>query len=136
ELAAEHVREKTLNARARLDGVTGASHCDPAAPAGGGEEATPDHLLHMMASADQPLRLPADAVGLYGAIEVRHLAGPVFAEREYEVSGTILAVGQTPKTEYLWYETLMRDPSDKRDIASMLMMLRYMKASSPLWRTA
>ena len=102
----------------------------------GGPIVNPGLVVHMMVSVQRRMRLPADAVGLYGAIEVRHLAGPVFAEREYEVTGTILAIGQTPKTEYLWYETLMRDPSDKRDIASMLMMLRYMKASSPLWQTA
>jgi len=77
------------------------------------------------------IALPADAVGLYGAIEVRHLAGPVFCDREYEVSGRVLAIGQTPKTEYLWYETTMREGA--KDVASMLMMLRFMKASSPLW---
>jgi hypothetical protein len=42
-----------------------------------------------------------------------------------------VAVGQTPKTEYLWYETVMRE--DAKDVASMLMMLRFMKASSLLW---
>jgi hypothetical protein len=74
------------------------------------------------------------AVGLYGAIEVRHINGPVFAERDYTVSAKILAVGQTPKTEYLWFETLMREPSNGRDVASMIMMLRFMKASARAWR--
>jgi hypothetical protein len=56
---------------------------------------------------------------------------PVFSDRDYEVSGRVLAIGQTPKTEYLWYETTMREGA--KDVASMLMMLRFMKASSPLW---
>jgi hypothetical protein len=57
----------------------------------------------------------------------------VFVERDYEVSATILAVGDTPKSEYVWYESVLREPGDERDTASMIMMLRLMKASSPLW---
>jgi hypothetical protein len=91
----------------------------------------PGLLVHMMVQVQRRMALPADAVGLYGAIEVRHLAGPVFAERDYEVRGHIDAIGQTPKTEYLWYETTMSDGA--RAVASMLMMLRFMKASSRLW---
>jgi hypothetical protein len=98
----------------------------------GGAIVEPGLLVHMMVQVQKRIALPADVVGLYGAIEVRHLAGPVFMERGYEVSGRVLAVGQTPKTEYLWYEALMRDGNT--DVASMLMMLRFMKASSQLWR--
>src|SRR5438876_2683904 len=137
DLGAVPVRLKPEDARPRLDVITEPlDWYTAAASPWGGPIVNPGLVVHMMVSVQPRMPLPADAVGLYGAIEVRHLAGPVFAERDYEVSGTILAVGQTPKTEYLWYETLMRDPADKREIASMLMMLRYMKASSPLWQTA
>jgi hypothetical protein len=95
----------------------------------GGPVVNPGLLVHMMVKVQRRTALPADAVGLYGAIEVRHLAGPVFSERDYDVSGCILAIGQTPKTEYLWYETTMREGA--KDVASMLMMLRFRKASSP-----
>ena len=81
------------------------------------------------------MHLRPGAVGLYGAIEVRHINGPVFIEHDYEVSGNILAVGQTPKTEYFWYESIMRDPASGNAVASMIMMLRFMKASSKLWRS-
>lgn len=74
----------------------------------------------------------APAIGLYGAIELRNVNGPVLVDRPYTVSGTILAVGQSPKTEYLWYETELRE-SDGRQVAGMRMMLRWMKASSPLY---
>jgi len=107
-----------------LDWYTGASPW-------GGPVVNPGLLVHMMVQVQRRMALPADAVGLYGAIEVRHLAGPVFSDREYEVSGRVVAVGQTPKTEYLWYETTLRE--GPKDVASMLMMLRFMKASSPLW---
>jgi hypothetical protein len=94
----------------------------------------PGLVVHMMVQAQPGMDLGrARAVGLYGAIEVRHIAGPVFAERDYEVDGVIHAVGQTPKTEYVWFETTLREPGG-RDVAAMLMMLRFMKASSPLWR--
>ena len=135
ELGAVPVRLKPEDARPRLEVITEPLDWYTGRSPWGGSIVNPGLVVHMMVAVQRRMRLPADAVGLYGAIEVRHLAGPVFAEREYEVSGTILAIGQTPKTEYLWYETLMRDPSDKRGVASMLMMLRYMKASSPHWQT-
>ena len=73
------------------------------------------------------------AVGLFGAIELRNIAGPIFVDREYTVSGTVLARGQSPKTEYFWYETTLAEPDGHR-IAGLLMQLRFMKASSPLWQ--
>ncbi|NJN50804.1 MAG: hypothetical protein HC809_02485 [Gammaproteobacteria bacterium] len=73
-------------------------------------------------------------VGLFGAIEVQHLAGPLFVETDYHTRGRVLAIADTPKTEYFWYESVLSDPATGRDCASMLMMLRFMKASSALWR--
>jgi len=72
-------------------------------------------------------------VGLFGAIEVQHLDGPLFADEDYRARGRVLAVSDTPKTEYFWYESIVADAATGRDRASMLMMLRFMKASSPLW---
>lgn len=73
-------------------------------------------------------------VGLFGAIELQYINGPIYAEVEYTNTVKILAVSETPKTEYFWYEAIMRDTDNKKDIASMLMMLRFMKASSKLWQ--
>ena len=72
-------------------------------------------------------------VGLFGAIEVQHLDGPLFVAEDYLARGRVLAVSDTPKTEYFWYESILADAATGRDRASMLMMLRFMKASSPLW---
>ena len=100
----------------------------------GGPIVGPGLLVHLMTQAQAGMKLGrAQAVGLYGAIEIRHVAGPVFADREYDVSARILATGQTPKTEYRWYETSMREASGTAEVASMTMMLRFMKSSSPLW---
>jgi hypothetical protein len=72
------------------------------------------------------------AVGLYGAIEIRHHHGPVLADREYAVEGEVVAVGVSPRTEYVWYDSRALGP-DGVVTASMRMQLRWMKASSPLY---
>jgi hypothetical protein len=74
----------------------------------------------------------ADAVGLFGAIEVRHHHGPVLVGTRYHVEGEVVAVGASPKTEYVWYDTRATDESG-RLVATMRMQLRWMKASSPLY---
>ena len=100
----------------------------------GGPIANPGLVVQIMRPVEAALGLVrGKAVALFGAIEVRHLAGPVFVDRDYEVCGTVLAVGDTPKSEYVWYESTLREAGAKRDVASMIMMLRLMKASSPLW---
>lgn len=71
-------------------------------------------------------------VGLFGAIEIRYHAGPVFLDRSYTVSGEIVAVSETPKTEAFWYDSHAHDADGLR-VASMRMMLRTLKASSPLY---
>jgi hypothetical protein len=71
------------------------------------------------------------AVGLYGAIEVRQVNGPVFVDRPYLAGGRVVAKGQSPKTEYIWYESYLEDAGGKR-VAEMLMQLRFMKGSAKL----
>jgi hypothetical protein len=72
------------------------------------------------------------SVGLFGAIELRTINGPTLAETPYTVHGKVIAVGQSPKTEFYWYETFADDQDGKR-VCEMRMLLRFMKASSPLW---
>jgi hypothetical protein len=74
----------------------------------------------------------ADAVGLFGAIEVRFHAGPLRCDTEYRVSGEIAAVGASPKTEYVWYDSRATSGAGEVGV-SMRMQLRWMKASSPLY---
>lgn len=75
-------------------------------------------------------------VGLYGAIEIRHHQGPLLLNTEYTITGRVLDVSDSPKTEVLWYTTEARraeDPSGD-PIASLTMMTRLLKDSSPLYR--
>jgi hypothetical protein len=73
-----------------------------------------------------------DTVGLFGAIELRHFHGPLLVDATYRVTGTVLALGQSPKTEYVWFDTEARDAAG-RMVGGMRMQLRWMKASSPLY---
>ena len=71
-------------------------------------------------------------VGLFGAIEIRFLTGPVFLDRTYRVTGEIVALSQTPKTEVMWFDSRALD-DNATVVAEMRMMLRQMKQSSPLY---
>lgn len=70
-----------------------------------------------------------ERVGLFGAIEIRYLNGPVRLDARYDVAGEVVAVSQTPKTEVLWYDSWAELHGER--VARMRMMLRTMKASSP-----
>jgi hypothetical protein len=72
-------------------------------------------------------------VGMYGAIEVRHVNGPMFLDTEYEVTGEVLAVSESPKTEVLWYRTEARKTGSEKIVAELTMMTRLLKDSSPLY---
>ena len=103
----------------------------------GGAIATPATMVQLLYSQSiATLRGKlGNAVGLYGAIELRNINGPVLVEHPYRVSGSIIALGQSPKTEYMWFETALNEADGKR-VAEMRMLLRFMKASSPLYKDA
>ena len=78
-------------------------------------------------------RRGAGVVGLFGAIELRNINGPVLVGKPYHAGGHLINLGQSAKTEYLWYEAYMDDQAACRT-AEMRMMLRFMKASSPAYQ--
>jgi hypothetical protein len=101
----------------------------------GGPIASPATMVHFLYG--YPARVigvgtEGKAVGLFGAIELRTVDGPLVLDRTYTVSGKILAIGESPKTEYVWFESYADTPDGKR-VAAMRMQLRWMKASSPLY---
>ncbi|MGC2492434.1 hypothetical protein [Candidatus Binatus sp.] len=103
----------------------------------GGAIATPATMVQLLYSQSiATLRGKlGQAVGLFGAIELRNINGPVRVEHPYRVGGSIVALGQSPKTEYMWFETALNEKDGKR-IAEMRMLLRFMKASSPKYKDA
>jgi hypothetical protein len=100
----------------------------------GGPIASPATVAHFLYA--HPARVvgrnAGRAVGLFGAIEVRHVNGPLVLDETYRVGGEVVAVGESPKTEYVWFESYA-DRMDGVRIAEMRMQLRWMKASSPLY---
>jgi acyl dehydratase len=100
----------------------------------GGPIASPSGLVGLLYTQllDETKEAMGDHVGLFGAIEIRFRAGPVFLDRDYRVTGEVAAVSQTPKTEVLWFDSRALGDSDE-PVAEMRMMLRQMKQSSPLY---
>ena len=72
-------------------------------------------------------------VGLWGAIELQFFDGPMFPEMDYVTRCKVVAVSETPKTEYFWVETVAADPVTGNDVVGMLLMMRLLKAAHPLW---
>ncbi len=101
----------------------------------GGPIATPSNSVHLLAGNVIGLVNDRTAtVGLFGAVELRYWAGPVLIDHTYEVQSKVVAVTETPQTEALWYDS--RASEDGVLVASMRMMLRKVKAASPLYETA
>ena len=91
-------------------------------------------IVRIFDPAEQLIAKPAiqPFVGLYGAIEIAFINGPVFSETDYQASGEIVGLTDSPKTEVLWRDMLLT--KDGEPIASMLKMDRILKDSSPLWQ--
>ena len=97
---------------------------------------TPALQVQLLRPAERSIlpRNPDFGVGLFGAIELQLLNGPVLVDHDYEAQARVLAIGETPKTESIYYEATLSDPQTDDDVLRMIMMLRFMKASSRLWR--
>ena len=65
-------------------------------------------------------------VGLFGAIDIGHHNGPFLLNREYRIRSEVVSLGQSPKTEYVWFDTSAEDSNGKL-VATFRMQLRFMK---------
>lgn len=119
---------------ARMDVITEPLDWYGDSPWGGpiASPATMVHFLYGYPSRAIGRATEGEAVGLFGAIEVAHVNGPLVLDRTYRVGGEILAIGESPKTEYVWFDSYAATPDGER-VAEMRMQLRWMKASSPLY---
>jgi hypothetical protein len=89
--------------------------------------ALPANLVIDALRAVEPylVELPSGCVGLYGSIELQVFDGPIEAGIRYTCNGEVLCVGQTPRTETLWYSSeLLREGIPA---ARLLMMSRIMQ---------
>ena len=74
------------------------------------------------------------AVGFFGATELRNVNGPVRVGVPYRASGKLACVGASPKTEYYWFDSTLEEKQGGKVVAQMRHMTRLMKASSPLYQ--
>ncbi len=117
----------------RLEGVTESLPEYRDASLFRGLVAAPAVAIDALRVVEAPLFRASGFVGLFGAIELEFLDGPIFLDRDYLADGRILALGESPKTEVAWYESTLREASDGRPVARLIMMSRLLKASSVLW---
>jgi hypothetical protein len=101
----------------------------------GGPIAAPSTVVDLLYARllDDVKESMGDHVGLFGAIEIRFRSGPVLLDTPYRVTGEVVAVSKTPKTEVMWFDSWAHDASGKL-VAEMRMMLRQLKQSSPLYQ--
>lgn len=94
----------------------------------------PSHLVRL-AHISRPTVLAKvnQSVGLFGALEFRISEGPLRADHDYVGRTTMLKLTESPKTESAWYDVDIADAATGRDVATVTFMIRFMKASSPLW---
>jgi hypothetical protein len=95
--------------------------------------APPSALIDLFSHAAGDALLPelGDAVGMWGALEVRHHRGPLLLDTTYDVDAVVVSVGDSPKTEILWYDAFARQ--DGQVVASARVLSRFVKASSELY---
>jgi hypothetical protein len=112
-------------------------HITEALPVYQGEKAIlpPSMVVQLFrgSAQEQLYKTDGPAVGLFGAIESQQINGPLRAETPYKVRAKVLALTESPKTENVWYRAWAADPASGEDVGTMLMYLRYMKASSKLY---
>jgi hypothetical protein len=95
----------------------------------------PSHLVHLahqtrtrvLANSARP------SVGLFGALEVEQFHGPLRAGVDYLARSKVLKLTESPKTENVWYEVVFTAQDGRPDLGRVLYLLRFLKASSPLW---
>jgi|TARA_Y100000310_G_C20688009_1_gene820334 hypothetical protein len=118
----------------QLQVITEPLDCYAKADRFGGRVLPMTRIVAIFAGAENALvkSIKPPFVGLYGAIEIEFIAGPVFSETDYMASGTIVGLSDSPQTEILWRDMLLA--KGDKPIARMLKMDRLMKDSSPLWK--
>ena len=73
-----------------------------------------------------------ESTGLFSGIEINFTNGPMMMEMPYRIDCHVICVGQSPKTEYVWYEQNAYDEAGDL-VVTLLIQSRAMKASSPLY---
>ena len=76
--------------------------------------------------------LVEESTGLFSAMEIVHVNGPFLMNQPYRIQCEVVCVGQSPKTEFVWYDQHAFNEQGVH-VASLRMQSRAMKASSKLY---
>ncbi len=132
ELCPVRISDEEIDARLRV--ITEPMDCYASADQFGERVAPIAPYVHAFRGVEPhivPVRGPY--VGMFGAIEVQYLAGPVLANTDYETSGQVIALSASPKTEIVWYTATLTATDTGQAVARMTKMDRLLKSASPLW---
>lgn len=77
--------------------------------------------------------LVEDCTALFGAMEISYSNGPFIMGNRYRIECDVVSVGQSPKTETVWYDGHAYD-EEGNHIVTLRIQSRAMKASSPLYQ--
>ena len=96
--------------------------------------AAPSTAMRMFTDVAHEFLLPriSAAVGVWGAMELHFHGTPIVCDTDYMVTGEVLAVGQTPSKETLWYDLAATDEYGDL-VATARVLTRFAKSSSPLY---
>jgi len=94
----------------------------------------PQSMFHALMSNFLRGQINQPAVGFYGATEVALRNGPIRSNHAYTKTGRVVCVGASDKTEFAWVDSELHD-ADGRLVAEMRHLTRWMKVSSPLWKS-
>lgn len=92
----------------------------------------PPSLMHRAMNIN-PTR-SEEAVGFFGATELRNVNGPVKVDVPYRSGGKVACLGTSSKTEFYWIDAYLDEAETGKRVAEMRHMTRLMKASSPLYK--
>lgn len=92
----------------------------------------PPSLMHRAMNINPPRS--EEAVGFFGATELRNVNGPVKVDVPYRSGGKVVCLGTSSKTEFYWIDTYLDEAETGKRVAEMRHMTRLMKASSPLYK--
>ena len=95
-----------------------------------GRPIVPFEMLSVLANKSGrgfPVRGPA--LGLFLDLEVRMVAGPVFADHDYELQRAVIGLSQSTRTESYWTETTVTDPDSGHLIAVVVLHQGVFKES-------
>ncbi len=131
DIASRQESEKTSP---RVENVTETLDIYTDATILGGLVAAPSAAIDALRPVEGPLfNANGEFVGMFGAIELQFINGPIFIDRDYLCDAEILALSESPKTETAWFESTLKTVDGREPVAKMIMLTRLLKGSSPLW---